>query len=492
MAIQFTGLASGLDTQSIIRDLMKVERTRVVTVEKDKILAEWRKEAWSSMNSKLFSFYKEELFAFKSAGTYNKKKLTSSNESMISVNTSSAAIRGSHTIEVTNMAKGSFLTGEPLVGVTGETRADEMMTFTDPLDTKNLSISLDGGVTTQQITIEASDTMANITSKIKDLGLDLNVSYDSSFNRLFLSSTKTGNGIELQVSGDEDVLNGLGFITDNRIGTIGNDAKFTYNGTELTSSTNEVVVNGLSFNILGEGGTSTISVTQDTDAIYDTVKKFVTKYNELMLEIDGKVSAGSARAFKPLTSEEKSAMTEEDVKLWEDKIKVSLLRRDETLTSIMSTMRNTLTLSSGVDTAGFKYRNLSSLGIITGSYTEKGVLHIEGDEDNSLYSVRENKLRKAIDEDPDAVMKLFTSLGDKLYDDMNKRMQSSNLSSALTFFNDKSMDKQIRDFDTKISDLELRLSSIEDRYYKQFTAMEQAMQQSNSTSNWLTQQLGGL
>ncbi|MCF8020708.1 MAG: flagellar filament capping protein FliD [Vallitaleaceae bacterium] len=491
MAIQFTGLASGLDTQSIIRDLMKVERTRVETVEKDKVLAQWKKEAWSSMNAKLFSFYKEDLFSFKSAGTYNKKKLTSSNENLVSLNTSSGAVRGSHSIEVTTMAKGSFLTGEALTGVTASTTAGEMMTFTDP-DTKSLNISLDGGATTQQITIEASDTMANITSKIKDLGLDLNVSYDSSFNRLFLSSTTTGNNMEIQVTGAEEVLNGLGFIAGNRIGTTGSDATFKYNGTDLTSTTNEVVVNGLSFNILGEGGSSTISVTQDTDAIYDSVKNFITKYNELITEMNEKVGAESARTFKPLTSEEKEAMTEDDIKLWEDKIKKSLLRRDDTLTSIMGGMRSTLTLSSGVDTTGFTFNNFSSLGIVTGSYTEKGLLHIEGDEDDSLYGLKENKLRNAIDEDPDAVMKLFTSLGDKLYSDMNTKMRSSTLSSALTFYNDKNIDKQISDFDTKISDLEMRLASVESRYYKQFTAMEQAMQQSNSTSNWLTQQLGGL
>ncbi|PKM54299.1 MAG: hypothetical protein CVV00_08805 [Firmicutes bacterium HGW-Firmicutes-5] len=491
MAIQFTGLASGLDTQSIIRDLMKVERTRVETVEKDKVLAEWKKEAWSTMNAKLYSFYKEDLFSFKSAGSYNQKKLTSSNENLVSLNTSSGAVRGSHSIEVTTMAKGSFLTGETLTGVTTTTTAGEMMTFTDP-DTKNLTISLDGGATTQQITIEASDTMTNITSKIKDLGLDLNVSYDSSFNRLFLSSTKTGAEMELQVTGDEEVLNGLGFIAGNRTGTTGMDAAFKYNGTDLTSTTNEVVVNGLSFNILGEGGSATISVTQDTDAIYDSVKNFISKYNELITEMNEKVGAESARTFKPLTSEEKSAMTEDDIKLWEDKIKKSLLRRDDTLSSMVSTMRNTLTLSSGVDTTGFTFPNLSSLGVVTGGYREGGMLHIEGDEGDSLYSIKENKLRNAIDEDPDAVMELFTSLGEKLYNDMNIKMRSSTLSSALTFYNDKNIDKQISDFDTKISELETRLASVEARYYKQFTAMEQAMQQSNSTSNWLTQQLGGL
>jgi flagellar hook-associated protein 2 len=185
-------------------------------------------------------------------------------------------------------------------------------------------------------------------------------------------------------------------------------------------------------------------------------------------------------------------MSEDDIALWESKIKTSLLRRDDTLTSITSSLRSTLTISSGVTTTGFTFKNLSSLGIVTGNYTEKGLLHIEGDEDDSIFSVKTNKLRNAINENPDAVMELMTAIGTKIYSDMNTRMKSSTVSSALTFYNDKTMTKTISAFDTKISDLEDKLTAIESRYYKQFTAMEQAIQRSNSTGDWLTQQLSGM
>lgn len=499
MGIQFTGLASGLDTQSIISDLMKVERMRVESKEKEKVLAEWKKEAWEDMNSKLYSFYKEELFDFKSVGTYSQKKLTNSNESILSLNISTGAVRGSHTVDVTTMAKGSFLTGDEVAGdlagdpITSATTAEEMFTFVDPAnDVKTMTFSIDGGTTTHDISIVATDTISDIVDKIDDLELDLNVSYDSTYNRMFLSSTTTGQDIRLELSGDDEVLTNLGFDALGRVGSQGERAEFDYNGTTLYSETNEITVNGLSFNLVGEGESATINVSQDTDKIYESVKTFVLKYNELMLEMNEMVGAESAREYEPLTEEEKLAMTEDDIELWESKIKDSLLRRDDTLTSITSSLRSTLTLSSGVTTTNFTYKSLSTLGVVTGGYQEKGLLHIEGDEDDSLYGLKENKLRNAIEDDPDSVMELLSALGDQLYSDFADRMKSSTLSSALTFYNDKYMDKEIEGFEDDIFDLEDKMDAIESRYYKQFTAMEQAIQQSNSTGDWLAQQLAGL
>ena len=497
MGIQFTGLASGLDTQSIIQDLMKVEYTRVQEVEKDKQMLEWKKEAWEDMNSELYSFYKSDLFKFKSASTYNQKSVTSSNSSVVSANAagSSSAVRGTHTITVNNMAQGSFLTGSALTDVTSTTTAGDLATFaTDEI--KTISISMDGGSTTHDVDIEAGDTISSIIDKFEALDLELNVSYDSTYDRFFLSSTNTGDGVQIQLSGAEDMLSGLGFAVDGTShradGTVGEDASFDYNGTTLNSDSNEISVNGLSFTLLGEGSTATITVAQDTDKIYESVKSFILQYNELLMNINEKVGADSASDYEPLTDDEKEAMTDDEITLWETTIKDSILRRDDNLTSIGRSLRNTLTLSSGVDTSGFTYKSLSALGIVTSTYTEQGLLHIEGDEDEALLGLKDNKLREAIDNDPDAVMELMTALGDQLYSDFQDRMQSTTLSSALTFYNDKYMDGQVTDYEDRIYDLQDRMDDIESRYYKQFTAMEQAIQASNSTGEWLSQQLASL
>lgn len=512
MGIQFTGLASGMDTQSIIADLMKAERIKVEKVEKEKTLVEWKKEAWSEMNSELYSFYKKELFEFKSIGTYNQKEVTSSNANVVDAKATSSAVSGSHTIDVIQMAKGSFLTGNELTtDINGDdislaTTAEELIDFNALIpagtETATFRISLDNGANYSEITINKTDSIAQIVSDINALDMDMNVAFDENFNRLFFSSTETGSGVQLKVDGTNEFLTALGFNSDtdpdpgvdnsNRAGTAGQNAIFNYNGTTLTSSTNVVTVNGLELTLKGENETVNISVNHDVDAIYDRVKNFITKYNELTLKISEKLDADYNKDYMPLTDDEKKAMTEDEIKLWEEKIKKSLLRRDDILSSVAHTMRSTLTLSSGVDTSGFNYNYLSDLGIVTGNWTEKGILHIEGDEDESLYALKKNKLKEAIENDPESISEFFTALGQKIYDKMSDSMKSSTLSSALTFYNDKHLDKQIEDYEDKIYDLEDRLTSVEERYYRQFTAMEQAIQQSNSTGAWLAQQLGGM
>lgn len=500
MAIQMTGIASGLDTQSMINDLMKVERIKVERVENEKTIAEWKKEEWGGVNAKLYSFYKEELFDFKSNGTYQQKMVTSSNESIVSVKNTNTALVGSHSINVQKMAKGSFLTSSALAeGSTASTTARELLGLAegDPWTDKTINIGVDG-VTSESITITEDDTISSIVEKFKNSGLNLNASYDSSFNRIFLSTKDTGEGLQVKLSGDSDLLlENLGFATGNLVsaanleGSIGQDAVFDYNGTELTSSSNDVSLNGLSFSIRADSGSVNIAATQDTDAIYDKVKAFVLKYNEIADMMNTKLDADSARGYDPLTDEEKEVMSDKDIELWEAKIKDSLLRRDGTLSTLRSDMRNTLTLSQGV-TTGSEYKYLSDLGIVTGSYTEKGLLHIEGDEDDSLYAIKDNKLRNAIEDDPEKVMEFLTALGDKLYSNMNDRMKSTTLSSSLTFYEDKAIDQKVKEYDDRIADLEDRLARVEERYYQQFTAMEKAMQQSNSTADWLSQQLAGL
>jgi flagellar hook-associated protein 2 len=502
MAIQMTGIASGLDTQSMINDLMKVERLKVERVENEKTLAEWKKEEWGEINAKLYSFYKEELFDFKSNATYQQKTLTSSNTSAVAVNNSPGSVQGTHLIEVTQLAKTSnFTTGEIRIGqdpsndlATSATTMNELFGLGDA---ESRTLTIGDGTSQEDIVIQGTDTVASLISAIKSKDLDINVNFDANYGRIFMSSKSTGAEAQLSVSGDNnDIVKALGFVNDDvsTSATInaGANAQFSYNNVALESSSNEVSVNGLSLTLLAEGGaTSTISVTQDTDAIYDKVKAFVLKYNEIADMMNTKLDADSARGYDPLTDEEKEVMSDKDIELWETKIKDSLLRRDGTLSTLRSDMRNTLTLSQGV-TTGSEYKYLSDLGIVTGSYTEKGMLHIEGDEDDSLYAIKDNKLRNAIEEDPEKVMEFLTALGDKLYSNMNERMKSTTLSSSLTFYEDKAIDNKVKEYDERIADLEERLARVEERYYQQFTAMEKAMQQSNSTADWLSQQLAGL
>ncbi len=271
------------------------------------------------------------------------------------------------------------------------------------------------------------------------------------------------------------------------------DTAITYNGAIITSDTTNISIAGLELNVLSTttgDETVNISVTNDTSAIYDTIKDFITEYNSILKEMNKYYGADSAKGYDVLTDEEKDAMSESEVEKWESKIKDSLLRRDTTLSGIVSSFRNNM---MGVATAsnGKRYA-LSSLGISTsGDYAEGGLLHIRGDEDDSEYADEENVLKKMLDEDPDTVMQVLTKLSDNLYQDLQKKMSSNKLSAAFTFYNDKEMSSQLSDYKKDISKWQDKLNEIEDRYYKQFTAMEKALANMQSQQNSLANLLGG-
>lgn len=265
----------------------------------------------------------------------------------------------------------------------------------------------------------------------------------------------------------------------------GQDAKFTLNGVEFTSDSNETTVNGITLT-LTEKTTSpvTFTLTNDTQAVYDTIKNFVNKYNEILKEMNELYYADSARGYAPLSDDEKEAMTDDQIEKWETKIKDSLLRRDSTLGSLTSAMKNALLTSVEVD--GKRY-SLSSFGVGTSSiYQERGLLHIQGDSEDSLYASYTNKLMNALEEDPDTVMQVFSKVAQNLYTTMQDKMKKTSLSSALTFYNDIYMKNQITSLNKQISKDEERLTDLEDKYYAQFAAMETALAKMQSQQNSLS------
>lgn len=276
------------------------------------------------------------------------------------------------------------------------------------------------------------------------------------------------------------------------------DAEIIYNGALLTGSSNNFSVNGLSLTLKGiTAGLDTVgteddevislSVAGNTEAVYDTVKDFVKTYNELLKEMNEAYNAETSRGYDPLTDEERESMTDDQIEKWETKIKNSLLRRDNTLGSLINVMRSTLNESVTVDG---KTLSLSSIGITTKSYTEKGLLHINGDADDGTVSDMENKLMNALTNNPDEVMGVMTKLADNLYTSLTDKMKSTSLNSALTVYNDKEISKTLTNYKSDLAKMEAKLADIESRYFKQFAAMETAMAKMNSQSSALMSMLG--
>ena len=267
--------------------------------------------------------------------------------------------------------------------------------------------------------------------------------------------------------------------TTSAVRIAGSNAQIELNGAVFENTTNNFSINGLTIQV-------TITTDTDVDGIYDTIKDMLSEYNELIKTLDTAYNAESAKGYEPLTDDEKESMSDDEVEKWETKIKDSLLRRDGTLDSVISSMKNTML--AGITIDGKSY-NLSTFGISTGSYfssgtNEKGVFHIDGDEDDSTSKGNEDKLKAAIANDSDTVIKFFSQLANNLYSTLNKKLGTSNsMSSYMSIYNDKEMATQYSEYKSKISDQETKISTWEDYYYKKFSRMESALASLNSQAS---------
>lgn len=270
------------------------------------------------------------------------------------------------------------------------------------------------------------------------------------------------------------------------------DSIVQVNGATLTSSNTTLDVNGLSLNLVSASDREVkVTVSNDSAAVYDAIKDFVEQYNSALSEMNKYYYADSSRGYDPLTDDQKEAMSDEEVEKWETKIKDSLLRRDSTLSGILETFRTSLT-GITVKASDGKTYSLANLGITTGKdYKEYGLLHIKGDEDDTDYADSENTLQSMINSDPDIVMEVMSGIASNLYNNINKKISTTTtMKSALSFYNDKEMTKQMTQYKKDIKSWETKLSDMEDRYYKQFSAMETALSKLQSQQNSLASYLG--
>ena len=270
----------------------------------------------------------------------------------------------------------------------------------------------------------------------------------------------------------------------------GQDSEIELNGATFTNNSNNYSINGLTIEAMEVTGNDEVTITTNTDVdgIYDMIKGFLKDYNDLVKSVDVAYNAASSKGYEPLTSDETDAMSDDEVKKWEEKIKDSLLRKDSTLGSVLDTMKNDMAKSFKV---GDKSYSLSSFGIATLGYfnspeNETGVYHIDGDKDDSKTSANTDKLREMISNDPDTVISFFSQLSTQLYTDLGKKMAVSSTSSAYTIYNDKQMNTQYSEYNTKISAAEDKVTTWEDYYYSKFSAMESALAKMNAQSSSLS------
>ncbi len=548
MAIRVSGLISGLDTDSIVQELVSAYSTKKEKYEKAQTKQEWKMDAWKTMNSKIYGFYTSSLSNMRMSTAYSLKTSSVSNSNIATVKASSSAVNGTQKMKVNKLASSAYMTGG-VVKLSDDKNDTGNKKVTGSTALSDMGIETGSKIAVNDTEIEITDgmTVNQLISKFKDAGI--NASFDETNQRFFVNAKTSGAEGEftLMANNEEgfDALQKLGLFaayttekdTDGKqtvetaemtkyrkllaSGTdeqkklakkiieevengkvssdaariSGQDAEIVLNGATFTSSTGTFSINGLSITamqVTAAGEEVSITTSNDTQGMYNKIKEFLGKYNELIKDMDTAYNAAAAKDYEPLTDDEKKDMSDKEIEKWETKIKDSLLRRDSTLGNTSSSLKSLMNTSFEIN--GKTY-SLSSFGINTASYfsadtNEKGCLHIDGDADDATTSGNEDKLMAAINEDPEVVAEFFQKLSTSVYNDLTKRMASSSVSSIYTIYNDKQMSSEYSDYKDKVSKWQEKLEYYEEFYYKKFSAMEKALSKLQSSTSSLSSLLG--
>ncbi len=225
MSIRITGMFSGLDTESIISELVSAQSVKKNSLVKAQTKLSWKQDAWKALNTKIYDFYTNVLSDMRYQGSYLKKTTSVSNSNAIKVVTSNDAVDGVRSVKVNQLAKGSRLTGGSLVtknGVhfSGAANLAQLLKHRggEVLGSGSDSASVTGsfrvvGAQGQYVdfNINENTTIDDIVGMIKETGLNAN--YDQGTQRIFISSANTGaaNNFNL-VANDEGGMNALALL----------------------------------------------------------------------------------------------------------------------------------------------------------------------------------------------------------------------------------------------------------------------------------------
>lgn len=496
---------SGLDIDSMVNSLMTAKRIPLDKLNQQKTILQWTRDSYREVNSKIVDFRNNKLWKYGNSTEMNTQKaMVTGNVEAVKAEATAKANGIPMTISVTQLATrtsmetngvaGKNVTSTTTLGDLQAIKNNEAITEGNYKD-NSYSMKINGESFTFYGSTSISSVISTINSNSKAGAV---AAFDELTGKLVISSKAYGkegklDGIDAAAdntvldlfggTGADPVKAGKGSIAFINGTMVERDSNtYTINGTELTLLATTVNQTDPTVDPSGSVDNKPASIKTQTDPqkALDTIKAFIEDYNSLLGLINSKVSEEKYRGFSPLSDEQKREMKEKDIELWEEKARSGLLKNDEILKSTMSSMRMIITSNLG---------DLSKIGITTGQYFENGKIKLD-----------EEKLKKAINEDPQRIMEIFqgtssspdSGIFDKLYNEMNVTLDKLvekagtnkySTDANSTYKTESAMGKMLKDYTKRIEDMTSRLSRAEAAYYKQFTAMETAMSKYESQSS---------
>ena len=558
---------SGLDIESLVKMGMMNKQKQYDKMYQNEMKQEWLKEAYVGVYDSMKTF-KNNMTDFKLQSNMSAMNATSTNEDIVSVSANGAAAAMSHKVSVSQVASNAYIMTGMKDGSPAEITfanssnpgknylMDVMYSGVQTTDNGDgtYSYKLNGSSTsvngsdvaikltlkdssasnakTHEVTLTYDDiiqdkkTLSDLASAINKSEANIQAGFDTANGSFSMYNKTSGEKNIINITaGNSDtatLLNNLHLASynaqDNTLGAAlsfnagtaveaakGTNAQATIDGKTYNLESNKITVAGVTYNfnnVSEAGKTTTVNVSQDTDKIVDNVKKFVDMYNTMLDSLNDKLSEERYSDYKPLTKEQEAEMTEEQIKKWNEKAKSGLLYNNSQVRTLVSDMREAL--YTPVDAVDSKYNSLSAIGITT--TTTKG--HVTLDED---------KLRKALTEDPDCVYQLFasdqdssyiagstntnkltayekkedyknTGVANRLYNAMTDNMSIfENYAGTSKATDDQSyLGKLISNMHTRMTSFQTLMKSYENKLYDKYDAMEVALSKLGAQLSYIT------
>jgi flagellar hook-associated protein 2 len=461
------GLASGLDTNAILEQLLAIERRPKTRLLQKQRVEEARQNALRDVKTRLQNLLTAGA-GLRDVSTWGDIQTVESSETTkITATRTGGAAAGAYTVVVTQLARAAQVRQGS--GAATSASADG-----------TLSIQVGSG-TAVDVSIAAGDDLAAIASKINSTsGIGVYATVVES--RLYLSGKTTGSTETIAVSqsalADELKLT-TGTLADTTITP--QDVAMTVNGSSVTSSSNTVTtaIPGVTLTLKAQTAGTTITVgapAADTEAVKKKIQAFVDQYNSTIDFVRSKL------AEKPVVNPEK-----------EDDLLKGVLYGDSGLASLLSTLRSAIAdVVTGRPAAADQ---LSEVGITTGATTGSSALST--DNVTGKLVLDSTKLSEQLAARFSDVKALFTNAtgayaSEGLSQRLERVVQPFTQSDGILASRISSQDSVISSLRARQADLDVRLAQREKALRAQFTALETALQQAQAQSSWLAGQIAAL
>ncbi len=448
------GSYSGID-QTMIDQLMAIEKRPLVQMSERKTTMESQKNAWNDVRTRLNNLF-EKIKVLQNSDTFSSMKATGSESATMT--TSKNSPEGVYEISVQQLATKTSVIGGKIVEASSDSTKALGLTGTFKLNTE--------GKDAKEIEIVETDTVRTIAEKINAVSKESGVRASIIDNRLVLNNLETGvKEIQLIEQPESAILNQLGLKDTSEV-IEGKNAMFKVNGVSVEKESNSVkdVVEYTTINLTkahAAGSSDTITISKDTSKVEEAVKGFVDQYNSTMTFISDQLKAGS-----PDDGGEKRGT----------------LASDGSLMRLQSSLRTMVTSSLSNENTAIK--DLSQLGVST--VDRFGQLTFDA-----------SKLKEKLEENPVEVQNFFLSKNSEGKDigfvpKINSYIDSFSSSTGIIKGKTDSFERSIKEVNKQVDAFTLRMERKEQYYISMFSKLDTAMMEAESQMGWLTSQISAI